>query len=69
MPQYDEGFLALPERGWRRYKVTEGHCTGPVTPTLLAVTTLCDDPESSGEGRNDPCCHLAALDLRSGLLM
>jgi hypothetical protein len=60
MPQYDDGFLELPERGWRRYKVSQGHSTRPVTPTLLAVATLCDDRES-GEGRTGMCCHLAAL--------
>ncbi|XP_023724311.1 guanine nucleotide-releasing factor 2 isoform X4 [Cryptotermes secundus] len=49
MPQYDEGFLALPERGRRRYKVTQGHSTIALTPTLLAVSALCNDPEESGE--------------------
>ncbi|KDR09115.1 guanine nucleotide-releasing factor 2 isoform X2 [Zootermopsis nevadensis] len=52
MPQYDDGFLELPERGWRRYKVTQGHSTRPVTPTLLAVATLCDDRESGEESES-----------------
>ena len=58
MPQYDEGFLALPERGWRRYKVPRDSCARLLTPTLLAVATLRDEPESF-EGRVSIGCHLA----------
>jgi hypothetical protein len=69
MPQYDEGFLALPERGGRRYKVTQGHSTRALTPTLLAVSALCDDPEESGEGRISTCCHLVTLVLNCRAFM
>jgi hypothetical protein len=60
MPQYDEGFLALPERGARRYEVTQGHSTRALIPTLLAVSALCDDPEESGEGRTSTYCYRVA---------
>jgi hypothetical protein len=60
MPHYDEGFLALPERGARRYEVTQGHSPRALIPTLLAVAALCDDPKDFGEGRTAPAHTLGA---------
>ncbi|XP_069676852.1 guanine nucleotide-releasing factor 2 isoform X2 [Periplaneta americana] len=49
MPQYDESFLVLPERGVHRYKISQG-CLGdptqPPTPALLGMTLLSDEEEA-----------------------